>query len=841
MESMFQLLIGLGLGVLITYYTITHYNHFRTLFSDILRGLGFLGKWVRKKSVESKYEGIINGAVDDFNSNFEDKIISNCKIKWIDKDTEESYFDDNTAIICLKFDKKDHDLNFYNATYSFTKTALLPKTRNFVKSISQKAIDLNLTKIFIKDYNRKALRIFNQKYQTEQQNVRDSFIKFEETEKRGLFSALLIPELHYLGETLATSTPSEKIESEIENFFDWFHELATRGKDERTILNYRSEHIKVGVILVANMDTYSAYGIEAYTKWADKYASEHYGAVYLLARGKNRASILREVVSELTNNKGFDQINKKVTLFEVDEHGEKTEVTCYCLKPNLSKIQYNSWEKIKSAFNKSKRISCIVNAVNDNGIIVNIHGVDFEIPKKKLSVKELPNISRYFHPEQELLLNIESFDEQHGIVEFNNIETETDPNILIESTLKENKEILVEIISIQFDREGKERGLKTYCKTINRKVYIPRRYCSYSRFLRLESTFNKGDELSVVLHGFSMEFANFYGEISGLENPLVHIQDYQENHKYDAIVQEITENYLTTEILPGLECRIFHSELSWDNSNKTQDYNIGDKIEIIVIKNDPEYKRLTGSVKRVQKSEKEEFFKENASSVLKAKIINVYKGFGVKIRLIESSFIGFVYARELMWGFCSDIEKSFPVDSFINVKPIYFDYHNNEVNYSIKACFKNDYDEIIDELIIGETYSGIVIRHFPDLARIELSINGSKLQGYIHKSQISNIAFIENGDIEKFLPLEKSFRFILKRRDERNKMVELSRKSFLYENTIDLDYGDVIEVEIVKLDKPCAYFYENEIEGKITENFKGLTVGSDVEVFLINKDGEFGV
>jgi hypothetical protein len=175
---MWQFLVGLGLGTafLVGYILVSSYRNIRAFFADTLASIGFLGKWVRRKSVESRYENIINGAVDNYNSNFENKIISNCKINWVNDDTDSSYLEDGKAIICLKFDKKDQDLNFYNATYSFTKTALLPTTREFVKPNSQKAIDLNLTKIFIKDYNRRALRIFNQKYKSESQDVQESFV-----------------------------------------------------------------------------------------------------------------------------------------------------------------------------------------------------------------------------------------------------------------------------------------------------------------------------------------------------------------------------------------------------------------------------------------------------------------------------------------------------------------------------------------------------------------------------------------------------------------------------------------------------------------------------------------
>ena len=838
---MYQLLFGLGLGFVIAFFFISYYRNIKSIFSDILRFLGFLGKWVRKKSVESKYEIIINGAIDDYNASFEDKILSNCKIQWIDKDSDESYLEEGKAIICLKFDKKNQDLNFFNATYTFTKTALLPVTRNYTNEYSQKAIDLNLTKIIIKEYNRNSLRIFNQKYISEPQYIKDDFEKFEETEKRGLFRTLLIPELHYLGDNLETTIPTKKIEKEIENFFDWFYELASREEGEQTNLNFHSEHIKVGVILVASLDTYQEYGVEAYTKWAEKYASEHYGAIYLLARGNYRASILKEIVSELVNNKGFDQVNKKTTLFEINENGEKIEISLFCLKPNLSKIQYNAWEKIKTYYHNKKQIIGIIGLVHKDEIIVNVNGIEQSIPKEKLSKKELPDLSKYFYPERELLLNIESIDDGKGVVIFNNIETDTDPGIFIESTLKENKEVEVVVDNIQLDREGRERGLKTFCKTINKKVFIPKKYCSYSRFINLKKSFNNGDILKVYLHGFSLEFANFYGEIIGLINPLQEIHNYQENKHYEAIVQEITDNYITTELKPGLECRIFKSEISWDNSKKTTDFNIGVKLEIVLIKIDTRLLRITGSIKRLNKSNNEIFFKQNKLKVLLAKVLKSYEGVGLKFKLIRNDFTGFVYAKELMWGFCSDIEHSFPINSSVNVKPIEFDYNTNEIIYSIRKCYDNDYEIVKGELEIGNIYTGKIIKHFPDIARVEIEYNKKTIQGYVHKSEISNLVYIDGDDINKYLPLEKTFSFILKRKDSRNKIIELSRKKYLEKQKLKMEYGDTIEATIVKVERSRAIFYENEMEGIITENYQGLNQNEKVDVYLINNNGEFGV
>ena len=80
----------------------------------------------------------------------------------------------------------------------------------------------------------------------------------------------------------------------------------------------------------------------------------------------------------------------------------------------------------------------------------------------------------------------------------------------------------------------------------------------------------------------------------------------------------------------------------------------------------------------------------------------------------------------------------------------------------------------------------------------------------------------------------------MKRLDNRNKIVELTRRSVVSSDFSDLEYGETIDVKIVKCDSDGAYFYEDEYEGIITENFDKLNVGDNKEVYLVSS-GEFSV
>jgi hypothetical protein len=92
-----------------------------------------------------------------------------------------------------------------------------------------------------------------------------------------------------------------------------------------------------------------------------------------------------------------------------------------------------------------------------------------------------------------------------------------------------------------------------------------------------------------------------------------------------------------------------------------------------------------------------------------------------------------------------------------------------------------------------------------------------------------------------YLPLESSFDFNVKRIDIRNKIVELSRKSFLKNRHIQFDYGETIEVEVIEIEKNRAIFYENDFEGSITENFQNLIPHQKVEIYLLDSGGNYGV
>jgi len=338
-----------GLSALIAVLLVFQYPQLKVVIGDLLRAAGFLGRWIRKKSVEAELEGTLNSFIKRFNSELALPFVPDCNVRWVTEENQKSILEPGRAIVRLSFGS-DHDLNFYNAAYAFVQTGIIPRTKPFLKKSTAKAIDLLLTKIILRDSRREALTIFNQKFKTEEDACRTTYCRLEESDDAGLFKPILLQEFHFFGENIGDKAPRETYEKETEDFFEWFYELVTREQGERSTLAFESEHVKVGVILVASTETYSQFGIDPYLRRANSYAGKGIRGIYLCSRGTGRGELAQKIASDLVSSGCFERLTKKGGIYRVDPGGKKVLITCIALKPNFTTIVDRAWDKLEEAF-----------------------------------------------------------------------------------------------------------------------------------------------------------------------------------------------------------------------------------------------------------------------------------------------------------------------------------------------------------------------------------------------------------------------------------------------------------------------------------------------------------
>lgn len=817
-------------------FTLKHYSTVKLIVSDFLSWFGWLGKWIRKERVSSEVEGTLNGVINDFNKNFSLPLLPNCKIQWVTSENQQSVLKENQAIVCLSFDKKDHDLNFYNATYNFIQTALVAKAKPFIRRTTVKAIDLLTTKIILRQYRREILRTFNSKFRDLEQDVKNIFHRLEETDQNGLFSTLLLPEIYHLGETLYDKTPDNIIESEIELFLNWFYNLATRELDEKSILKQESPNIKVGVILIANLNTYRQYGTQAYVRRAEKYATENFGAVYLLSKGTHRNSIAKEISDILINKKGFVKINKNEISKRIGEDGKQILITCISLRPDPATIRFNAWEYVNLKFSNNERVIGIVETVVQDCIIVNISGLQVRIPNKELSAATITDATKIFFENQELQLDILECNSNSEILVLSNNGTETDPKIIIDANLSNEKPVKATVTRIQTDKEGNVSGIKVRVINPSISVFIPASKATHSRFADLSKKYSENQKVEIILEAFHFDFGDYIGRIYNLKDPY-QSSVYTNLHVGSEVrfeIKDIQERFVIGEIEEGLECKLYANEVSWnENECNTNGFKIDETIKAKVILIDKEFHRISVSIKQFVPSPTRVFFDNNQDRIIHGTISRIDDNKGIYFTNPYLDEDGFVHWSELSWAYINPISASFFVGQNISVKVLQFKEEYNSIQYSCKKCYPHQFDRFSLAFDNQDYVSGEILAHYADRAVVLLNYKSIIVQAYIHKSKVSTCVFINNEDIPIYLPIGSTFNFVVEKIDKKNHIIELSRRTY-FEELDDVKIGVSYPVYFTKSYSGKYFFYSQDLEGFVYNGNKHFIVGKHIEVIPVS-------
>lgn len=804
--------------------------------SEILKFFGWAGKGVRKLSVEQEYQGTINSIIQDYNKNFENPILPNCKIEWVTAENQRNILREGEAIICLSFDKKDHNLNFYNATLNFVQTGLIAKAKGYLNKSSSKAIDLLTTHIILRNNRKEVLTTFRKKLTEFDDETKKEFETLVPTNDKGLFLNILLPEFHFYGELIDSLPPSSEYNIEASGLFLWFKKLATREFDERTNLKNISKNLKVGVILVGKDETWESQGTAAYTKWADYYASENYNSVYVLARGSNGYERATTVTKILTNSKGFDQINRNPKIKCVSAEGQEYIVTCYSLRPNKATIAYLAWESFKEHNASGRLVPAIVDSVQKETVIVNTFGLKFELPNNLLSDIEISDARKVFKVEDELYLDISEFDSDKQHIVLSNKGTVSDPKHFIEAVLNADKIYTCRVERIQVDKQGLQSGLKVSTPELNHWVYIPKFKATPSRFLDLTTKFPSGTEVSVIIDNYSSFSSNFVGYLDTLTDPwegsiLKKLQPYD---ILNVTVKQINEFSVICEIEEGLECGFSKQEISWKPEEcNTSKFKVDDKIEVIVVAIDTDKKRIDVSIKRLSKTPELEYFDKNANKVVNVEIVKVVPEKGIAVKYPGSTNTGFIHWFEIGYGSVGRFQNIYKQGDTIKAVVSEFDTEKNSLKFSIKRQFIHQFDEWAEAIDDNAPLKGKVIGYFENAAHIELTQNGFTVQAYILRKFISNLAFVENEDLPYYLAIGESFHFYIFEINEDRKTISLIRTEYL-EQSGEPKYGEKIKVKYVKENHSKGYFYSDELEGWTNIPEKDIKLGSTIEVIPIS-------
>jgi len=362
--------------------------------------------------------------------------------------------------------------------------------------------------------------------------------------------------------------------------------------------------------------------------------------------------------------------------------------------------------------------------------------------------------------------------------------------------------------------------------------------------------FNVGDEIEVAINGYKNERPYLsYKKALKAKKQEEFLANYDENSDEEIIVNGViigkNKGGYIVEDENNLEYFMPRSQAYLKDSNNL----IGKKVKAKVIKVDKDAKSIVISRKVLIEAEKEkrkEIVEELLSKDEPVKgVVKKITSYGMFVDV--GGIDGLVHYSEISYKGPVNPAKHFSEGEEVVVKPISYDEGKRHLSLSIKAAQSDPWDELKDQLEVGDAIKVEVSNIEPYGVFVDL---GNDIEGFLHVSEISwdkNIKhpkdYLEVGQEVDVEIVELDF----EKRKLRVSMKNLLPKPF-DEFKSKYKVGDVVKGEVttttafgafVKIDSVEGLLHNEDVSWERGVKCKDvLNVGDEVEVKIIKIDSE---
>lgn len=278
-----------------------------------------------------------------------------------------------------------------------------------------------------------------------------------------------------------------------------------------------------------------------------------------------------------------------------------------------------------------------------------------------------------------------------------------------------------------------------------------------------------GDAITVQVISFDKEHEKISLGMKQLEsNPWKDLPDsIQVGSKIKGIISSITDYGLFVEVAKGVEGLVHISEISWIDriSDLHKTYKVGDEIEVLVVALDKDNRRMSLSIKQMDKNPWDAIAEElQVGQSIKGKISNI-TDFGIFVQ-IAPGIDGLVHISDLSWTehikHPADVfKKGDEVEAVITG----IDKQKKKISLGIKQLNENPWENLDQKYPIGSTVEGEVTKIADFGAFVKLP---SGIEGLVHISELSGSMV---GKVEDVLKVGQKAEFrVIKINQEEHKL-----------------------------------------------------------------------
>ncbi|MBX6422963.1 30S ribosomal protein S1 [Thermosulfurimonas sp. F29] len=211
-------------------------------------------------------------------------------------------------------------------------------------------------------------------------------------------------------------------------------------------------------------------------------------------------------------------------------------------------------------------------------------------------------------------------------------------------------------------------------------------------------------------------------------------EKYREGDRVKGRVVSLTSFGAFVEVEPGVEGLIHISELSWTKRirHPREIVSVGDQVEAVVLKVDPENRRLSLSLRRVEPNPWEVLAQNMPPGTVIEAPIKTVTDFGIFVEVTEE-IDGFIHISDLSWGKLGHPSEKFREGEVVRAVVLKIDPEKERLNLGIKQLTPNPWETAPQKYPVGSTVTGRVskVTDFGVFVEVE-----EGLEGLVHVSEI---------------------------------------------------------------------------------------------------------
>lgn len=301
---------------------------------------------------------------------------------------------------------------------------------------------------------------------------------------------------------------------------------------------------------------------------------------------------------------------------------------------------------------------------------------------------------------------------------------------------------------------------------------------TWSRIDDPSEILNIGDTINVKLLSFDKDNEKISLGLKQLsENPWDLLEESIEvGSSIKGTIISIKDYGIFVEIIKGVEGLIHISEISWTDriSDLAKHFKVGQEIEALVVSLERKNRRMSLSVKQLEKSPWEAVFERyEIGKKVSGKITNI-ADFGFFVQ-IASGVDGLVHVSDISWTqhvkHPADVYKK---DDMVEAIITDINKAKRKISLSIKALTENPWEKIAEILPVGTMMKGTVLKIVDFGAFIKLEDTG--IEAFIHSTECSDIP---NQTVDQSLQIgeERMFRILRVSAEEQKVGLSLRKQS----------------------------------------------------------------